>query len=318
MTGGLRLQAGFRVPTTLHPQVSVELHPLQGTSVPQDCSLHLWIQTNDKLFFDPYELEDRWPAESDLSDSIQEAQAFQKGGRTTGPRMWTVDPVTPDLERPVKYGFRSSQQGDDDTRREERLVENTLYMYMDHVLPIDVTSHSSLEWNVPSHARYLQPCQDGYHSVIIGGSDLSTPRNESSQLANDVDVLAVLACQSFHVLRKSTPHPGHDNCSLPDDAIRSTIATKISKDVLSRRFAHDSNIQQRIPTQDHLYQIPWSPKLSQGKSHSISLPAAVTSQQSMVALVTPAVVMTCSLWIMYTLFSMWRISARKSQSKKAQ
>jgi hypothetical protein len=163
------LLTGFVRPHSLHPKIHLEL---SGPGI-KDCDLHAIIRTNDKIFFDPYELEDLWKSNT----------------RSFAPSGWSLVPPVPDLERPVKYGFRSTKGNNTMDAIDYRAVENTLYMRVEgNQTP---GPHGAFVLQVPAHARYQQPNDSGYTEVTIAGKDATT-----GGLASDVDVRAVWACSS--------------------------------------------------------------------------------------------------------------------------
>ncbi|KAG7529607.1 hypothetical protein FFLO_05538 [Filobasidium floriforme] len=155
------IATGFIRPHSIHPKIQVDV----SGSRSKGCDLHLFVRTNDKIFFDPYELEDLWqPTGSTI-------------GRPNEVVSWNLSPVSPDLERPVKYGFRSSNETD------ESAVENKLHVQL--AWP----SSDQLQHVIPAHARYQQPKESGYDEVRI-----STVDSSQTGLGADVDVRAVWSC----------------------------------------------------------------------------------------------------------------------------
>lgn len=163
------LLTGFVRPHSLHPKIHLEVH---GSGI-KDCDLHAVIRTNDKIFFDPYELEDLWKINT----------------RSFVPSGWSLEPPVPDLERPVKYGFRFTTGNDTTGAVGYRGIENTLYMRIErNQTP---RKDEAFVWQVPAHARYQQPNESGYTEVTIAGKDAMT-----GEMAGDVDVRAIWACSS--------------------------------------------------------------------------------------------------------------------------
>jgi len=166
---GSHLLTGFVRPHSLHPKIHLEIY---GHGI-KDCDLHAIIRTNDKIFFDPYELEDLWKPNS----------------RSFTPSGWSLEPPVPDLERPVKYGFRNTKGNDTADVIDYHSVENTLYMRVER----NEIYHGdqAVVWQVPTHARYQQPNESGYTEVTIAGKGART-----GELASDVDIRAIWACSS--------------------------------------------------------------------------------------------------------------------------
>lgn len=155
------IAAGFTRPHSIHPKIQVDV----SGSRSQGCGLHLFVRTNDKIFFDPYELEDLWQPTGSTIERSNEVVS------------WNLSPVSPDLERPVKYGFRSSNETD------ESAVENKLHVQLEW------SSSDQLQHVIPAHARYQQPDESGYREIRI-----STVDSRQTGLDADVDVRAVWSC----------------------------------------------------------------------------------------------------------------------------
>ena len=157
------ISAGFIHPHSIHPKIQVDVSGHQA----KGCSLHLFLRTNDKLFFDPYELEDSWrPSGASLGghDDITS---------------WDLVPAVPDLERPVKYGYKALKETHNETT-----VENKLYFELVR------RSTSSLQVLVPTHARYQQPDESGYREIRISAVD-----SRQTNFEKDVDVRALWSCR---------------------------------------------------------------------------------------------------------------------------
>lgn len=128
--------AYFSQPPSLHPTIYIRHLPPSPPPTSNDnplpqCTLHTLIYLNDRLFIDPYELEDRWGKSSVTSlssdtshtqypynqDTVYEdEQVVNPGVRVAGEATetitrtrtikWSLAPSpAPDLERPVRYGF---------------------------------------------------------------------------------------------------------------------------------------------------------------------------------------------------------------------
>ncbi|KAJ9107315.1 hypothetical protein QFC21_000765 [Naganishia friedmannii] len=118
--------AHFSQPPSLHPTIHIR-HLPAGTPPPPPndhplphCRRHTLVYLNDRLFIDPYELEDRWGAGNVLFPedngknhvaAADEPKTRLVDERHTAPPAqtrritWSLTPGTPDLERPVRYGF---------------------------------------------------------------------------------------------------------------------------------------------------------------------------------------------------------------------
>jgi hypothetical protein len=169
------LKAGFKVPHSIHPQIQLEISTNETSN--GSCDLHALIRTNDKIFFDPYELEDLW--------SPNQKTATMK----FLPTGWKLDPPVPDLERPVKYGFRLHTDSDEES--DERVVENTLSIILHRPM---IDKGNILDLVIPAHARYQRPTETGYKEIRLDTALVSM--NISSNIVDDVDVHAWWACAS--------------------------------------------------------------------------------------------------------------------------
>jgi hypothetical protein len=177
MVSSSHLLTGFIRPHSLHPKIHLEI---TGHGI-TECDLHTIIRTNDKIFFDPYELEDLW----------------KSNARSLIPTGWSLSPPVPDLERPVKYGFRPTKGNITTNAIDYRAVENTLYMRIESSRT--QYQDQTLAWQVPTHARYQQPNEMGYTEVTIAGMAA-----DAGEMENDVDVRAIWACSSAqHILGRS-------------------------------------------------------------------------------------------------------------------
>jgi hypothetical protein len=156
------LAAVFVRPHSIHPKIQVDL----SGSQPEECDLHLFVRTNDKIFFDPHELEDLWQPSGASSERLSEVVS------------WDLFPAVPDLERPVKYGFRASEKTD-----ETATVENQLH------IQLEWSTAGPLQRVIPTHARYQQPDESGYREVRITTVGLRQTGFEA-----DVDVRAAWSC----------------------------------------------------------------------------------------------------------------------------
>lgn len=121
---------------------------------------------------------------------------------------WELTPPVPDLERPVRYGFRLGE-GEVADRAEERVVENQLHIRYDsngassRIVKGDMGgARAGWMMEIPTHARYQQPHESGYREVMIGvvsplandRQDRAWKEGEGRVLENDIDVMGVLAC----------------------------------------------------------------------------------------------------------------------------
>lgn len=206
------IQASFLHPHSLHPKIVLTLTLPTFTINPSpspnqsSCTLHTLLFLNDKLFLDPYELEDLWP---------RPPQGKGKNGGSASvpvpvltPTGWILKPEVPDLERPVRYGFRLPP-GHEMGPSEESVVES--YLQIHHDLDDSVTStpngpeRKRSHWmiEIPTHARYQQPHQSGYRNVSIGAVSATNNQDVQTtttiierqyQLKRDIDVMGVLAC----------------------------------------------------------------------------------------------------------------------------
>jgi hypothetical protein len=260
------IAAGFIRPHSIHPKIKVDV----SGSRSKECDLHLFVRTNDKIFFDPYELEDLWqPTGATI-------------GRPNEVVLWNLSPVSPDLERPVKYGFRSSNETD------ESAVENKLHVQL--AWP----ASDRLQHVIPAHARYQQPDESGYREVRM-----STVDSSQTGLDADVDVRAVWSCS------EESESPGMSNidtiysCS-QSDFLASTPGSVIDRNVL------DPDIRRHL-SGSYLYNIdPTSHSHNESTSASILLPAAIPSHQALVESITFCVVLGCFVYIMKVLFDVAR------------
>lgn len=158
------ISTGFVQPHSIHPKIQVDISGHQA----KGCDLHLFVWTNDKIFFDPYEIEDIWqPSGVSLGNPIEVIS-------------WDLSPSVPDLERPVKYGFEGSKE-----MHNETVVENQLHVQL--AWP----SAGPLQHSITAHARYQQPDTSGYRQVRISAAD-----STASAFAFDVDVRALWSCQA--------------------------------------------------------------------------------------------------------------------------
>lgn len=260
------IAAGFIRPHSIHPKIQVDV----SGSRSKGCGLHLFVRTNDKIFFDPYELEDLWnPTGATI-------------GRPNEVVSWNLSPASPDLERPVKYGFRSSNETD------ESAVDNKLHVQLEW------SSSDQLQHVIPTHARYQHPDESGYREIRI-----STIDSRQTELDADVDVRAVWSCF------EESESLGMSNIDIvysrsQSDYLASTSGSLIDRNVL------DPDIRQHL-SGSYLYNIdPTGHSHNESTSASILLPAAIPSHQALVETITFCVVLGCFGWIMKVLFDVAR------------
>jgi hypothetical protein len=260
------IAAGFIRPHSIHPKIQVDV----SGSRSKGCDLHLFVRTNDKIFFDPYELEDLWqPTGATIA-------------RPSEVVSWKLFPTKPDLERPVKYGFRSSNETD------EHAVENKLHVQLEW------SSSGQLQHVIPAHARYQQPDESGYREIWISMVD-----SRQIGLDADVDVRAVWSCfeesESLGVSNIDTIYSRSQS-----DFLASTSGSLIDRNVL------DTDIQRHL-SGSYLYNIdPTGHSHNESTSASILLPAAIPSHQALVESITFCVVLGCFVYIMKVLFDVAR------------
>lgn len=210
-------------PSSSSPASLCIQHPKDNVVNDQDFlkpELHLFVEFNDRLFIDVYELADQWGPSSSAS-------VLSENGPAEGAHMyWTIYPEVPDLERPVKYGFRAglspkqAQKHQEDILEEDNNGNKTNNIDIDtdtdtesilHVVfapgsqRITTTDENTKNKNaqkgfihlqLPLHARYQEPINavvDSAGREETEGRRGKEGRYGSVKIGRDVNVTAVWA-----------------------------------------------------------------------------------------------------------------------------
>lgn len=119
---------------------------------------HLEIALPDALFVDPDELNGKWP----LSYS-SEPTMHQASGGNWEVSDWKLDPPSVDIERP-SFGSPA--------------LRHTLYLSMRPQAFFEESDiKSEVEMEIPLHARYLAPSDEGKRTLLFPGDDGSEIRS---------------------------------------------------------------------------------------------------------------------------------------------
>ncbi|KIR27784.1 hypothetical protein I307_04686 [Cryptococcus deuterogattii 99/473] len=119
---------------------------------------HLEITLPDALFVDPDELNGKWP----LSYS-SEPTMHQASGGNWEVSDWKLDPPSVDIERP-SFGSPA--------------LRHTLYLSMRPQAFFEESDiKSEVEMEIPLHARYLAPSDEGKRTLLFPGDDGSEIRS---------------------------------------------------------------------------------------------------------------------------------------------
>jgi hypothetical protein len=296
-------EAYFSQPALIHPTLHLHVNGSTAPSINNDsthppwCSLCTTVYMNDRLFVDPFELEERW-GPRDRSEGLKGAPydveyptgtvnrtSFRRHETTrlqdsdpessdpTTSIRWTLDPETPDLERPVRYQFKRKLPPPERTYNPQQTLDNPDHPY-EAALRVSrrfPTLESEIErdydLDIPTHMRYQEPStsDDGYRIVTLG--DIATPGKHEKDLLLDV----FWVCDEGGT-EEASGQPAH-----------------------------------QIPITRFSLAPP-----SADRAHQIALPTAIASHVGYVPPLTFIVVLLSWLYIMRALFRLWR----KSQQVK--
>lgn len=295
-------EAYFSHPALIHPTLHLRVDKSTATSSnngsahPPRCSLCTTLFMNDRLFVDPFELEDRWgprirgdEVEHGWNDATYNTEtenrtSFARRKKTRIPDdleqqnpdlassiRWSLDPETPDLERPVRYQFKRKLQPPERTYDPRRSLDSPDYPYEAVLQLSQHFSHStrkvggSYEVDIPTHMRYQEPStsDDAYRIVILG--DIESPANHQKDLLLDV----YWACDEDLTIQEQASNQLANN-----QAIKRLSLTAPSTD----------------------------------RPHEIALPTAIASHVGYVPPLTFLVVLISWLYISRALFQFWHRS----------
>jgi hypothetical protein len=215
-------EAYFSLPALIHPTLHLRVNgstaPLSNddSKHPPRCSLCTTVYMTDRLFVDPFELEDRW-GPRDRSAGLEDWRLDSgyltgtinrtsfRHHKTTKPQdseppnsdattliRWTLDPETPDLERPVRYGFKRKLSRPEHIYNPQQTLDTADHPY-EAVLQVSrrfPTLESEIErdydLDIPTHMRYQEPStsDDGYRIVTLG--DIESTEQHEKDLLLDV------------------------------------------------------------------------------------------------------------------------------------
>ncbi|KAJ9100706.1 hypothetical protein QFC20_005399 [Naganishia adeliensis] len=314
--------AFFSHPPLIHPTVHFRLH---GPSSPArnddgsdtlDCALRTTVYLNDRLFIDPYELEDRWgPASVDdgelwhaPSNSHAQAQATIPTERSRhsskdleqnepvreAPAIrWKLEPPVPDLERPVRYQFtrrievanhnyqpRPSSAADDAIHQAQPEIHDYPYEAVLHIIQQTYSSSmnldGSLDMDIPTHMRYQEPSSSEDGYRQILLGDVQTPAEEGEP-PQDVILDVSWSCRS--------------------------VASAGGRRLVENHNDYTTTPLQLLAPAD-------------GRPHHIALPTAIAAHAAFVPPLTFVVVVLSSLYITRALLKLWSRSRTQVQDGK--
>ncbi|KAK8853428.1 hypothetical protein IAR55_004134 [Kwoniella newhampshirensis] len=223
----LNLTLSLPNPPSLHPVLQLTVH--QPLPTHEECAqrlplVYLTLRLPDQVFVDPDELSGRW---GDLERAMQDRLKRYRGGlgsmdeRGYGQRRgqedysddegkevgkilwWDVDPPKVDVERP---SFVSDPDLDEEEGHVQvplhtlslilrpsidRSIDRTLCSEGTKAMLTGVENAWSWGVDVPLHARYLAPSEDGTRSVVIPAVSASRGGSiHSAWICGDPDILA--------------------------------------------------------------------------------------------------------------------------------
>lgn len=292
-------EAYFSQPALIHPTLHVRVNGSTAPSTKNDsthpprCSFCTTVYMNDRLFVDPFELEDRWGPRSRSNGS--EGSRYDIGYPTgtanrtsfrhvktpksqdsdhqnpepTASIRWTLDPETPDLERPVRYNFKRKLPPPERTYKPQQTIDIPDHPYeavlqvSQHFQSVASESGGGYDLDIPTHMRYQEPStsDDGYRIVTLG--DIDSADQHGKDLLLDV----------FWVCDEGRTEESSDQSAHQGPIIRLRLAS---------------------PSAD--------------RTHRIALPTAIASHVSFVPPLTFIVVLLSWLYISRALLRLWQKS----------
>ena len=249
---------------------------------------------NDRLFIDPFELEDRWGPRSramemeyernDDPDHVEAVTPTSFPCATTEPEIdfesqtkespasirWALDPEVPDLERPVRYHFQRKLPPPRRISKSIPALEDPDHPY-EAVLRVSrrFGARQGVEIDIPTHMRYQEPSNEAYRIVTLG--DIASSDKRPPDLLLDV----LWDCQEIRT-QEAIVYSPHK----PANMTRLSLASS-----------------------------------SAYRKHEIALPTAIASHVAFVPPITFLVVMLSWLYVASALLRLWKRSRSYVEGK---
>lgn len=301
--------AFFSHPPLIHPTVHLRVHGQSSPTLDDDgshtldCALYTTVYLNDRLFIDPYELEDRWGSASvDDGESSYTRHNTQiskdQASIPIGPNhqipkdleqnepvhvapaiRWKLEPSVPDLERPVRYEF---------TRRMKAANHN--YQPRPSSAADDATHQAQPENRKHPYEAVLHIVQQASSSTKDDNAsfDMDIPTHMRYQEASKFDS----GYRQVMLGDVQSPAPAENPAE--------DVLLDISWSCRSAASPGGSGTSKHYTTTPLRLLAP-----ADGRPHHIALPTAIAAHAAFVPPLTFVVVVLSWLYITRALFKVW-------------
>lgn len=294
-------EAFFSYPALIHPTLHLRINGSTATSSTHDsahpprCTLCTTVYMNDRLFIDPFELEDKWgPPSCEMEMEFErnndpyhvetvtqntfpcaateaKIDLWSQTKELPASIRWALDPEVPDLERPVRYHFQRKLPPPRRIYKPVPALEDPDHPY-EAVLCVSrrFEARRGVEIDIPTHMRYQEPSNESYRIVKLG--DIASLGERPPDL-----LLSVFwDCQEKNKMQEAIVHSPHN----PANMTRLSLASS-----------------------------------SAYRKHEIALPTAIASHVAFVPPITFLVVMLSWLYVARALIRLWKRSTSAAEGK---